>query len=104
MGLGNDLFKELKRVVIGLDIKETEVMNNFQSALKEQLEFKYQELDNMNALHSNSNVAKKVIINDLERIQFMKQNKLAEAEKEANELYSKNQSRRKKNSCIATFF
>lgn len=103
MGLGNDLFKELKRVVIGLDIKETEVMNNFQSALKEQLEFKYQELDNMNALHSNSNVAKKVIINDLDRIQLMKQNKLAEAEKKANELYSKNHSRRKKNSCNATF-
>ena len=81
MGLGNDLFKELKQVVIRLDFKETEVIDNFQSALKEQFEFKYQELDNMNALHRNSSVTKKVIITDLDRIQIMKQNKLAETEK-----------------------
>jgi len=101
MGLGNDVFNELRRIVVELDEKETNKKDESQNAMREKLKMLYEELENIKSLRSNNYLAKMVIMNDLERIPLLLDNKIKEAEYVAKKNYPKHKSKRNKVNCDA---
>ena len=89
MGLGNNVFNELKRQIIELDNKENEIENDLQRGMQDQLKQLYEEKESLENESSNYNLAKMVVINDLERIKLMTVGNYHEAEKVARQNYSK---------------
>ena len=100
MGLGNDLYDELTRLVKDLDEKENRNENrqhkeNIENSLAEENVAKEEKED----LHANYNLARMVIINDLERLPLLMVNDEKGAEEIAKRNYSGKKSRRKRVKC-----
>ena len=102
MGLGNDTFNDLKKLVIKLDIEESDVNSDHQKNIQTTLSEKYIEKEEYEDILANTNLARMVVNNDLERIHFLLEGKEKDAEAVAEKNYSKsNKSRRKKEECDA---
>ena len=102
MGLGNQVYNELNRVVKELDEKENGIENkaykaNIESTLSENFDEKEEKED----IHANNNLARMVVINDLERIPLLLAGDEKGAEEVAKRNYTKKKSRRKRVKCDA---
>ena len=101
MGLGNDVINELKREVNELDEVEAESglqkshMNDIQVKLKKL----YDEQEILQTQHSNNALDKCIAENDLERIHFIKENKVKKAAEDAKKRYKKGKSKNQKSNC-----
>ena len=101
MGLGNNVFNELKLNVINLDIKENQIENSFQKEIQEHLKQLYEEKEILDKASSNNNLAKMVILNDFERLKLLTEGKIKEAEIIAKEMHGQTKSKANKQNCGA---
>ena len=100
MGLGNQLFDELTRVAKSLDDEENrnenkEYKENIEICLADERVEKEEKED----MHANFNLARMVVINDLERIPLLMRGDEKGAEEVAKKNYSVKNSRRKRMKC-----
>lgn len=100
MGLGNNLFNELKRTVIELDNNENDSQRKHQKSIQIQLKDIYDEKENLSVTHANNSLDKMIVLNDIERITLLVQGKQKEASDVAKQNYAKH-SKKKKNDCNA---
>ena len=101
MGLGNNVFNELKTNIIDLDKQENQSQNNFQIQIQQHLKQLYEEKELLDKASSNNNLAKMVVINDFERLKFLTEGKHKEAESIAKQMHGQTKSRAKKQNCGA---
>ena len=105
IGLTNDSLKELKQDVVKADLKDTN--NEHVSAHHDQVQIKllemYEEIDEFEAQIHNVTLAQMVVLNDLKRVPLIKEGKVDEAAKVAEENYNTKKKRKSKNkpSCDA---
>ena len=103
MGLGNNVFNELKRVVMELDSEETGNENPHQLNIRNQIKDAYEEQENICAMIANYNLDKMIALNDVKRITLLVQEKPKEALEVAKSNYKQCKSRKKKLNCSAEF-
>ena len=100
MGLGNQLFDELTSVAKKLDEKEN---RNENKQYKEQIETclkdEIVEKEELEDMHANFNLARMVVINDLERIPFLMMGDEKGAEVIAKKNYTVKNSRQRRVKC-----
>ena len=102
MGLGNQVFNDLNRVVKELDEKENRIENKeYKAKIKSTLSEKYVEKEEKEDCHANNNLARMVVINDLERIPLLIAGDEKGAEEVAKRNYTTKKSRRKRVKCDA---
>ena len=102
MGLGNQVYNELNRVVKELDEKENRIENkDYKAKIESLLSEKYVEKEEKEDMHANSNLARMVILNDLERIPLLMAGDEKSAEEVAKRNYTTKKSRRKRVKCDA---
>ena len=102
MGLANQTYNELNRFARELDEKENRIENleykeNIESILRE----KCLEKEEKENVHANTNLARMVVINDLERIPALMAGDEKAAERIAKQNYTAKTSRRKRKQCYA---
>ena len=95
MGLGNDVFNELKKTVINLDNDESD-NDVIKFNVAEDIKKLYCEKELLSIRHGNNNLDKYVAENDLERLPYLLSNSEKEAEKVAKKRYSKSKTKSKK--------
>ena len=104
MGLGNNVFTQLKNEVLKLDETENNV-DEMGQRFTEDLKNLYSKKEELENKFSDIQLAHMIIINDLSRVKLLKEGKLDEAEKKALENYetkSKNKKKKvEKNNCDA---
>ena len=98
MGLGNDVFNELKKTVINLDNDESD-NDVIKFNVAEDIKKLYCEKELLSIRHGNNNLDKYVAENDLEKLPYMLSKSEKEAEKVAQKRYSKSKTKSKKNNC-----
>ena len=103
MGLGNLVFKELKRLTIELDEKESNFSSESHKTAEEELLLLYERKNTLSTIHANYSLNSMIILNDMKRLSLLVAGKLTEAETVARENYSEKtkKSRRKKTNCGA---
>ena len=102
MGLGNDVLKELKRVVIELDENESE-SQNILSEIDDNIKNLYDEKEELETRHTDNSLDKVIAENDLERICHISNNRIQEASEIAKKRYKKVKSKKKKQDCDSEF-
>ena len=102
MGLGNLVFNELKRVVINLDESE-ETYSSTQQDIEKEIKDLYERKENITSKHANYSLDSMIILNDMRRVQCLKEGKELEAANVAKENYDEKtkKNKRKKKSCNA---
>ena len=102
IGLGNNLYDELTTVAKELDEKENRNENRaFKDNIENSLAEEYVAKEEKEDIHANCNLARMVVINDLERIPFLMIEDEKGAEEIARKNYSAKKSRRKRVTCGA---
>ena len=102
MGLANQTYNELNRFAKELDEKENRVENHeYKENIKSILSEKCLEKEEKEDIHANTNLARLVVINDLERIPALMAGDEKAAEKIARQNYTGKKSRRKREQCYA---
>ena len=100
MGLGNQLYNELDKVTKNLDANENRIENqDYKVNIEELLSEKNVELEEKEDMHANNNLARLVIINDLERLPLLVAGNEKAAEAVAKRNYASKKSRRKRATC-----
>ena len=87
MGLGNNIFKELKNIVMELDKKEDKNENDHKTQIKEELIKCYAELELLKLNRTNNSVLQKELLNDIEIIAVLQEGDIEKAETKAKEKY-----------------
>ena len=102
MGLGNLVFNELKQVSIELDESE-EIFSSNHSDIEKEITNLYERKENITAIHANYSLDSMIILNDMRRLQSLKEGKEIEAAKIAQENYDEKtkKTKRRKKSCNA---
>ena len=86
MGLGNDVFNELKRTVIKLDDEESQ-SEVIKSNVSEDLKTLYSEKEHLSVRHSNNTLDKYIAENDLERCNFFHMMKKGQKKLQKKEIF-----------------
>ena len=105
MGLGNLLFKELKKVAIKLDEEESNFGSEGHKDAEKELNVLYKRKEELTAIHANYSLDSMIVLNDRKRLSLMVAGELVEAEKAARENYddkTNKKSKRKKKNCDAS--
>ena len=104
MGLGNNIFTELTNEIVTLDKNEDGIVNYPNSEKnKEHLHQLYKEKGKLETKFSDTQLAHMISINDYARIKLLKDGKVDEASRKAEENYEsvKKKRKTKKNDCDA---
>ena len=102
MGIGNVVFNELKRVSIELDESE-EIFSSNHSDIEKEIKNLYERKENITTIHANYSLDSMIILNDMRRLQCLKEGKEIEAANIAKENYDEKTKKTKlrKKSCNA---
>ena len=96
MGLGNNIFTELTNEIITLDKNEVGIVNDTNSKkIKEHLNQLYKEKGKLETEFSDTKLAHMISINDYARIKLLKDGKVDEANRKAEENYESVKKKRK---------
>ena len=88
MGLGNNVFTELKKEIISFDKKEAGIVEDENlSRINDAVNQLYNEKKNLEVNFSETQLAHMLSINDHLRVKLLKEGKIDEAEKKAEENY-----------------
>ena len=104
MGLGNNIFTELKNEIVSLDKNEAGIVDDTNAKnIREHLNQLYKEKDKLEIDFSDTQLAHMISINDYARIKLLKDGKVDEASRKAEENYESVKKKRKlkKNDCDA---
>ena len=103
MGLGNNLFNELKKQIVKLDKDENDIETRNTEARDEEMKDLYIDKEELEDKDANENLAKMILINDMERVELIRKGDYEKAEDVAKLNYekSKKKGKTKKRSCGA---
>ena len=103
MGLGNNMFNDLKKQIIELDEDENGLNTGDKNARDEKIKDLYVDKEELEDKDANENLAKMILINDMERLTLIKEGKIEKAEEVARSNYEKSKKKRwtKKQDCGA---
>ena len=105
MGLGNLLFKELKRVTIELDEKEVNFNSETHKKAETEVVELYERKSKLTAIQANYSLDSMIVLNDMKRLSLLAEGKLMEAENAAKENYNeKSKNSRKKRKTVMPQF
>ena len=104
MGLGNSVFKDLKRVTIEMDEEEFNFNSESHKESEKEVVILYARKAKLAAIHANYSLDSMILLNDTKRLSLLAAGKFMEAENVAKENYDEKtrKSRKKKKDCGAS--